>query len=310
MRTSAVAMGLVCWVASGAQAIDGVREINQACAVGPGCFAGDGAGFPVDVTTPGSYRLTGNLILPNQNTDGISIQAAGVHVDLNGFSIRGTNTYAGPTAACTAAGSGSGISAGPDDVTVSNGHVVGMGTTGIVLFGGNARVDRVTAEQNCGDGIRVGSHALVTNSMMRRNFLNGISAAGGSLVRRCVADVNGATGITSTTSSTDLTIESCVSNANGVDGVFVGPRSRVNGCLTLANGDDGIAALQNGLILENVANGNGDRGITVLGSAAATDSTGVGLNVASGNGGSNLVGGCQVGCNVIGGIRQCPPSPC
>lgn len=310
MRAIGFALSIAGLVASGAQAVDGVREINQACASGPGCFAGDGPGFPVQVVSSGSYRLTGNLTPPNQNTDGISIAASGVQIDLNGFSIRGTNTYAGPPTACTASGGGSGIRASQDGVSVANGHVVGMGTTGVVLLGANARVERLTAEQNCGDGIRVGSHALVEASVARRNASNGISAAGGGLVRRCVADSNGATGITSTTTATDLAVESCVSGGNGVDGVFVGPRSKVRSCLTLANGDDGIAALGSGQVMENVANGNVDRGITVLGGVATGDSTGVGLNVANGNGGLNLSGGCRVGCNVIGGVRQCPPSAC
>ena len=41
----------------------GRLEINQICAVETGCFPGDAAGFPVTLTTPGSYALTGNLSL-------------------------------------------------------------------------------------------------------------------------------------------------------------------------------------------------------------------------------------------------------
>jgi hypothetical protein len=44
-------------------ASDGQLEINQACAVNTGCFPGDDPGFPVTITQPGSYRLTGNLDL-------------------------------------------------------------------------------------------------------------------------------------------------------------------------------------------------------------------------------------------------------
>ena len=46
-----------------ALAVDGVLEINQACAESTGCFAGDSPGFPVTIQDPGSYRLTGALVL-------------------------------------------------------------------------------------------------------------------------------------------------------------------------------------------------------------------------------------------------------
>jgi hypothetical protein len=41
-------------------AVDGVLEINQAC-VSVGCFPGDLAGFPVTISSTGSYRLTSSL---------------------------------------------------------------------------------------------------------------------------------------------------------------------------------------------------------------------------------------------------------
>jgi hypothetical protein len=39
---------------------DGKLEINQSC-IAVGCFPGDTAGFPVTITSSGSYLLTGNL---------------------------------------------------------------------------------------------------------------------------------------------------------------------------------------------------------------------------------------------------------
>jgi hypothetical protein len=45
-------------LAAPALAVDGVREINQTCAVQMGCFVGDTAGFPVtiDGSAGKSYR--------------------------------------------------------------------------------------------------------------------------------------------------------------------------------------------------------------------------------------------------------------
>src|SRR5262245_64219724 len=48
----------------------------------------DAGGFPFKITAPGSYKLTGNLVVP-VGTDGIQIQALDVTLDLNGFSITG-----------------------------------------------------------------------------------------------------------------------------------------------------------------------------------------------------------------------------
>lgn len=296
-------------IASSADAVDGVLEINQACGSGPGCFSGDTAGFPVQITTRGSYRLTSNLTPPNQTTTLISITAAGVSVDLNGFTIQGTNTYPGPGGSCTASGSGDGvISASANDVVVTNGHVRGMGSDGVLLLGANSRVERVIAEQNCGTGIHVGFGSLVTDSVARGNASHGLVANETSRVSNSVADVNGADGIRSTNNNGRLTVEGCVSNANGVDGVFVGLSSVVRGCLTSGNGDDGIAALGRSQVLENLAAENNDRGITVLGAPGSGDSTAIGLDAAVENVGLDFSGGQLVACITAGGFSAtCPP---
>ena len=50
---------------------EGALEINHACASGPGCFPGDTPNYPVEITQPGSYLVTSNLTVPDENTDGI-----------------------------------------------------------------------------------------------------------------------------------------------------------------------------------------------------------------------------------------------
>ena len=62
-------MLIVAAITSSASAVDGVLQINQACASGPGCFAGDTAGFPVQILARGSYRLTTDLTPPSQSTN-------------------------------------------------------------------------------------------------------------------------------------------------------------------------------------------------------------------------------------------------
>ncbi len=111
-------------LAGTAWAVDGVVDINQVRAAAGGVSPGDAAGFPVTISQAGSYRLTGNLTVPDANTTAISVTADNVTVDLNGFSILGP----------TGAGTGRGVSGvGFSHTTVRNGTVQGVGEDGIRL---------------------------------------------------------------------------------------------------------------------------------------------------------------------------------
>src|SRR5262245_49658786 len=85
------AMACAVLQAAPAAAVDGVIEINQVSALAGGITPGDGAGFPVTLTQPGSYRLTGNLEIPTLGIGAIVVTAADVSIDLNGFAILGQN---------------------------------------------------------------------------------------------------------------------------------------------------------------------------------------------------------------------------
>jgi len=294
-------------LAPSAGAVDGVLEINPVCAAGAGCFAGDSAGFPVTITASGSYRLTGNLVVPFAGLTAISISASGVTLDLNGFSIRGKSSYAGlPSTTCTNPGDGIGVEATGSDVQVSNGFVIGMGSTGVSL-GPNSRVERVTVEDCCGSGIAIGIASSVDESVVNRNFGHGIVAGAAARVSNCVATGNGGSGVTSFTGATRLSVEGCIAAANGADGIFGGQRSRVSGSLTSSNGDDGIGLLDSGLVLESTAISNTNRGITVQGTVGNASSSGVGLAIANLNGDLEISGGVLVACNLVELIPTCPP---
>ena len=75
-------------------AVDGVILIDQNKALAGNVTPGDGAGYPVILSLPGSYRLSGNLTVPISAT-GIQIAADGVSLDLNGFSITGPGIFPG-----------------------------------------------------------------------------------------------------------------------------------------------------------------------------------------------------------------------
>jgi hypothetical protein len=183
-----------------ALAVDGVVLIDQNRALAGNVTPGDAPGFPVTLSRAGSYRLSGNLTVPDENTTAISITASNVTVDLNGFSILGPTVCSGsgsnlsdPITCIPASGGGFGVR-DPDDgsitgSTVVNGTVQGMG--GGIALHGHARVENVHAVSNRGNGIVV--RGLVVGSTAFRNLHVGILAATGT-VSGCTARDNG-TGI-------------------------------------------------------------------------------------------------------------------
>jgi hypothetical protein len=93
----------------------GVVLITQAKAMAGDVTPGDAPGFPVSITRSGSYRLTTNLRTPSGPA--IEIVADNVSLNLNGFSIIGSNVWP------------SGEAIVGDDrkyIRISNGSVVGF----------------------------------------------------------------------------------------------------------------------------------------------------------------------------------------
>src|SRR5712692_4005736 len=85
-------------------AVDGVVLIDQNRALAGGVTPGDAPGFPVTISVPGSYRLSGNLTVPDANTTAIQVTADNVTLDLNGFSIIGPTVCVGTS--CSPTGTG------------------------------------------------------------------------------------------------------------------------------------------------------------------------------------------------------------
>ncbi len=149
---------------------EGLVLISHARALVGGVTLGDAPGYPVTISRPGSYLLSSNLVVPNEDTTAILITANGVTLDLNGFAILGPGV----------AGAGLGVS-GSDLTTVVNGAVAGMGSAGVVV-GMNGRVERVLAVNNGSSGIMTGTGSIVSGNIARDNGLYGINAAPGSMV--------------------------------------------------------------------------------------------------------------------------------
>jgi len=265
-------------------AVDGVLEINQAC-VATGCFPGDSAGFPVEITASGSYRLTGNLAVPDENTTAVEIAADGVSLDLNGFEISGVTSCFGSPISCTPTGTGDGVSLSSGTATViSNGTIRGMGRFGVRIPGnGPSRVERLIARENGLIGIMVGDAATISSSAAESNGTEGIFTGGHSLVRDSIA------------------------SRNGAEGILVNSISMLINNNATSNGGHGFTALLGSVVIGNSAGANGGFGLDPGGSS----SVGYANNVFTNNNGGNANnqvggGGTEIGANLCGTNATCP----
>ncbi len=132
-------MGLLMGLPGGAMAVDGVVEINEARVQAGNITPGDTPGYPVTITRPGSYRLTGDLshaLVPGESA--IDVLTNGATIDLNGFTIFGP----GCSAAAISQGqcTGAAISGG-GQMTVLNGQIQASAGIRLSEF---ARVSNVT----------------------------------------------------------------------------------------------------------------------------------------------------------------------
>lgn len=164
-------------------AADGQVLINQATVMAAG-------GFPYKIAQPGSYKLSGNLTVPDANTTAILVNADHVTLDLNGFGIfgkticvngLGVTGFGSPVLSCTNTGTGNGIEVGNggffNNITVTNGTVRGMGKNGILLGGlGGNYVEKIHAVSNGLDGIVV--IGVASNNMAIGNGQDGINVIG------------------------------------------------------------------------------------------------------------------------------------
>lgn len=179
-----MAAALCCGAAS-VWAVDGVVLVDHNKALTGGVTPGDTPGYPISITQSGSYRLTGNLVVPDANTDAIVVSANHVTIDLNGFSIVGpADCSAGFPCTNTATSSlhGHGVLAGSDSpvkpiygVTVRNGTITGMGADGVHLLGDSLRIEDLRIRSNGLSGILAraagGAASSTTNVIIRGNNL-------------------------------------------------------------------------------------------------------------------------------------------
>jgi hypothetical protein len=238
-------------------AVDGVIEINQAKAMAGGLngsLVSDPPGFPVSITQPGSYRLTGDLTVPDGNTTAISIPViADVTLDLGGFAIRGPNLV-NDNPACSAGGTGYGIVSDANPTVVRNGSVIGMGSEGIRVGGVNSKFEDVRVVHNCGAGIHVlNEGAMIVECHANRNRFQGYVVGEGGLVKDSVAWDNMGDGIFTEFFASGSSVLGCVVGRNRGVGITASSDTGI-GHTTFYN--NSLGAVTGGKNLDcNVING-------------------------------------------------------
>jgi len=207
-------------------AVDGVLEINQACAANSGCFTGDTAGYPVTITGGAgrSYKLTSDIGgVIGLNTNVIEISANDITINLAGFRIICTNDD--PVIAfCSDLDSGSGSGIIVDDVElrtgveIRNGSVVGMALNGLQL-GPNSIVHNLRVSRCNASGMLVGHGSIVSGNAVYNNGNVGIGAGNGATVSGNTAFDNGSSGIVVRSGTT---VSDNTAYDNGSSGIIAG----------------------------------------------------------------------------------------
>jgi hypothetical protein len=288
-----------------ALAVDGVIEINQTRALAGNVTPGDTPGFPVTLSRPGSYRLTGNLATSSRNISAIVVTADDVAVDLNGFTIACTLSTTGiiPVACQPGLGQG-GQGVGFDmesrgRTSVKNGVVRGMGDDGIAL-GSHSTVQGVKSVANGGDGVSIGQNGRIDQCIASNNGGRGIRADFSGSVTNNIANENTLEGIGT---RDHCVVTGNVATGNGKDGINAFG-SVVTGNQANENGEDGIDVPNSGTVIGNRASFNGGFGLNL------STATGYAQNVVSTNNNvadpnDEVLNGIQMGPNICSGAL-CP----
>ncbi|OYU99586.1 MAG: hypothetical protein CFE45_12390 [Burkholderiales bacterium PBB5] len=205
---------------------------------------GDAPGYPITLSQPGSYKLTGNLVVP-AGTSGIEITAPHVTLDLNGFAILGPGSCAQSLPALgvtcnqpfNVAVAGIRATAADLAITVRNGAVQGVAGYGF-FASGNDLVERVHISQNNLEGIRstqsADQHMRIVDAYLQLNGGSGLWVGGGVVTGSRLVS-NGANGISGTPRLTVLDTDVRRNNGIGLSGALVG-RTQSSGNLIERSG--------------------------------------------------------------------------
>jgi parallel beta-helix repeat protein len=223
--------------------------------------------LPITITSSGSYYLTTNLTGPS-GTNGITIAASHVTVDLSGFTLTGL----------PGAMMGVNIPFSQTNIVIANGTIRGWNNLGVFANVSNARFEHLNFSDN-GTALQAtsGSGSVVLDCMAINN-LNGFLAGDACTMERC--SVTGSFSAISV--GNGCTVKECTASANSLSAIKTGDSCVLDGCTAFNNSTNGIVAGA-GCTLRNCTSGN---------------NSGNGISV----GGQCTVIGCSIQSNGVAGI--------
>jgi parallel beta-helix repeat protein len=219
--------------------------------------------LPFTISSSGSYYLTNNLTGVS-GSNGITIDADNVTLDLGGFEI------AGPVSSF--ANVGVVVAHARRNATIRNGTVRGWLGSGVTFGGADGsemHVENLRVVNNGGRGIQLADYGTVKGCDVRANGNHGIS--GGSSCKVIDCTVIGQTGSGDGINlGVDAIVTGCVANSNAGDGIQVAFGASITGCGAATNVGDGFALASNCVLRGCTASANGSEGFTGTGSSQQT----------------------------------------
>jgi hypothetical protein len=234
------------------------------------------------ITRAGSYYLTA-AVTGVEGKSGIDISAAGITLDLMGFSITGvTGSLDGILTTGEAA-----------NVTIRGGAVSGWGRNGLNLAVASDVVCReVAASANGSNGFRCGARAFIVECSAHSNADIGIQAGDGSSILACAAQDNGRYGMLL---GRDGAVRDCVARGNHGYGVSAGQGCTITACTATGNETAGLRTEEGSTVAVCTASFNQDAGIMAGQGSSISNCT------VSGNSGDGVLAGDGVavtGCTL------------
>jgi Right handed beta helix region len=246
--------------------VDGIVLIDQNRVLAGNVTPGDTPGFPVTISQPGSYRLSGNLTVPDINTTAIEVKTDNVTIDLNGFSILGpVNCTGGFLCGGTIppGTKGYGILAGSDtpqqayfNITIRNGTIQGMGADAIHIIGDSVTVADLHIRSNGFSGIVIRSFdasqtsLIVEHTTVQRNGSYGIKTYGGVITENTI-DQSGNSGIQILSANGGIVSRNVISRSVEY-GLLITGNTIYFGNTLVGNGTQVLAGVNGG---QNICNG-------------------------------------------------------
>ena len=228
--------------------------------------------LPFTISQSGAYYLASNIQLGG--SDGITISADDVTLDLNGRAITGNFTGTAGTLRGIVVTQGAG-STPRRNVTIRNGTVrdftsVGIDATNVV----GGRFENLNLYNNGRSGLIAGEACVIVQCVARGNRETGIVSGLGNTLENCTAVSNGARPNTTNTNgfiiSAGSTVRGCAAVTNQGTGFNCAAQVTIVHCEAVGNDISGIVVSNECLVDSNNCNSNGQNvanggGVTATG---------------------------------------------